>query len=110
MVKYMYNITQGMWTHRNNVLYHNQQSQTSTKTKEKLDMDIDTKLVMGNTGIRKRDANLITFDAKRVKKWHPGLQKQWLHSVEILRKCADNVLGKQIYEEVNTMDTELYRT
>ena len=80
---------------------------TSAK-KEKLLSDIDTEINIGRQGLRKRDLELISFDAKRIRKWTPNIQKQWLQSVNILRQRADQPL-KRKFEEKEETQTELYK-
>ena len=67
MTVFTYDITQGMWLHRNDKLYKNQKSRTSTKKKEKLAYDIDTELQIGKKGLWKRDSDLITFNKTNIK-------------------------------------------
>ena len=64
MISYLFDVTQQMWIHRNNALYKQQRSQTSTKAKEKIDKDIKKEIIIGKEGLRKRNANLVTFDSK----------------------------------------------
>ena len=81
----------------------------STKKKEILISDINIEIKIGKQGLRKRDSDLITFDIKQIKKWNPGMQEQWLQSVNILQQRADRPLKRKFDDSENTQ-TELYKT
>lgn len=83
----LYHITQNMWKHRNDKLYHNTTASSSLKRRKKVtvrEVKIHSKISFG--AVRNKDKKLVCTHLTTQKKWKAPLFEAWLRSVTLLRK------------------------